>query len=372
MTTGDEPALGGQGSDNSPMISSVQTRVIVSARGAYTVGNLNALIDAMSDEQKIEFKISVITTAYESVEATILQAPPPDPEYPILYNLARQIGVWIRDLKHASLPAIDGSLAAISSRPHQWDEHRLYTIISAIAAVLADLSADTVSSVSFLIPPPDTAVPSHILSVVKRQWYLDLAWSILAGLEHPAAPIVNENGIQFLSGDLRKMYQQGDIVVLMYKMTSNQLDRFRTIILTALLRQLEQLTFPDAWRRLVHVWLTEFGWWVIDAEQPTRGQYYSLTAAISGFKSGDDYRLRAVAVAGQGFLLLTTAEVLRFENSFGMESVSMAMGYAAAASVASDPSEVADRVTRTVKRWHLETAWAILHDEPLPPLATNP
>jgi hypothetical protein len=45
VTTGNEPMLP-RDHDDSPMISSVQTRAIADARGAYLVGNLDAVIDS--------------------------------------------------------------------------------------------------------------------------------------------------------------------------------------------------------------------------------------------------------------------------------------------------------------------------------------
>jgi hypothetical protein len=68
MSTGDEPQLGGRGDDNAPMISSVLTRVIVSARGAYAVGNLDALIRFMTDDQKTHFTQIIVRQALNAVE----------------------------------------------------------------------------------------------------------------------------------------------------------------------------------------------------------------------------------------------------------------------------------------------------------------
>jgi hypothetical protein len=80
MTTGDESMLprdhdDAQG-DASPMISSVQTRAIADARGAYVVGNLKGLITAMSKVQQLRFKEALIQQASFCLHPYILEGSP--------------------------------------------------------------------------------------------------------------------------------------------------------------------------------------------------------------------------------------------------------------------------------------------------------
>src|SRR5688572_259845 len=70
MTTGDEPMLPNS-SDNSPMISSVLTRVIADARGAYLAGNLKALWDHMNPGQQLRFRQELTRQALYFVDQLI-------------------------------------------------------------------------------------------------------------------------------------------------------------------------------------------------------------------------------------------------------------------------------------------------------------
>jgi hypothetical protein len=62
MTTGSEPMLP-HPTDDSPMISSVQTRAIADARGAYLAGNLRALHEHMTAEQDQRFSTVILDQA---------------------------------------------------------------------------------------------------------------------------------------------------------------------------------------------------------------------------------------------------------------------------------------------------------------------
>src|SRR5574341_1128439 len=62
MTPHYEPQLGGRprpDTSDAPMISSVETRTIASARGAYVAGNLNGLIDRLNVDQLERFRRAV-------------------------------------------------------------------------------------------------------------------------------------------------------------------------------------------------------------------------------------------------------------------------------------------------------------------------
>src|SRR5687768_5412464 len=95
MTTDDSPALGGRSDDNAPMISSVLTHVIVSARGAYTVGNLDALIELMEPSQKLLFKHRIIQQAFDIVLPVITQMPDTQRNYPELLDVVDSVQEWL-------------------------------------------------------------------------------------------------------------------------------------------------------------------------------------------------------------------------------------------------------------------------------------
>lgn len=74
MSTDDSPQLGGLPADNAPMISSVETRVYATLRGAYQAGNLDALIQQMTPAQQLRFRQALVAQALPYAE----QALPPD------------------------------------------------------------------------------------------------------------------------------------------------------------------------------------------------------------------------------------------------------------------------------------------------------
>src|SRR5688500_20166348 len=93
MTPDDNsPALGGRSDDNAPMISSVQTRVIVSARGAYTVGNLDALVGHMSAEQRLAYKRAIIRQILGVFKAEIAERASTSPA---LHDLLADMDRWL-------------------------------------------------------------------------------------------------------------------------------------------------------------------------------------------------------------------------------------------------------------------------------------
>jgi len=63
MTTGNEPMLHQPPNDNSPMIGRRGAQIIVNARGAYLAGNLDGLIQVMSDEQQRRFRMAIVELA---------------------------------------------------------------------------------------------------------------------------------------------------------------------------------------------------------------------------------------------------------------------------------------------------------------------
>lgn len=91
MPSGDEPQLGGRSADPgdlSPMISSVQTRAIAQARGAYEASNLDALVRLLDAGQALRFRRVVVQQAIHHA-APILAASGEGPERDALAMVSR-------------------------------------------------------------------------------------------------------------------------------------------------------------------------------------------------------------------------------------------------------------------------------------------
>src|SRR5688500_8594422 len=105
MASSDEPQIGGQATDNSPMISSVVTKVIADARGAYLAGNLGALWDRMNEDQRRVFQRGLVRQALWYAERLL----PPDTEHQVQRACLDAVQRWLED---GSAASAEGMLAA--------------------------------------------------------------------------------------------------------------------------------------------------------------------------------------------------------------------------------------------------------------------
>jgi hypothetical protein len=373
MNTDNSPALGGQSDDASPMIGSMQTRVFVSARGAYTAGNLHALTEMMHADKSFEFKVAVIRHAYDIVEPYELEATSSDIYVPELYDLAYRVGVWLQQPDPASLVSLRHTLELFDFHPISPNEHILFYLVRAVAAVKAGQVAEEAALAVSLRLNATHNTDILLLKSAVKQWHLDLAWAILADLASPVAPSFDSQNLQLLFTDLRRMYQQGNLPVLIYAMTPTQLDRFRYAVLSLVLWHIERITFPDGWQESAFAWLTEFSHWLIDSGQPTRTQVNRLQEALMQLAISDGFASQALSYAVQGFRAFSTSgQPPSNQAASGAESAARAVGYASAAGAAWGQSSVVDRLTREARSWQIEAAWAIINDDTPPRFDERP
>jgi hypothetical protein len=374
--SGDEPGLGGHSDDNSPMISSVQTRAIVSARGAYTVGNLDALIELMTERQKTSFRITLIAHAFSYAKTTILQYPGEEYRYPVLYDLAQQVDKWLQHPASLDVSMLEISLNFTVEDQYIVGEEALYDLLQAVVDLYTDQSNHAVLRTTFLMYPfyLYPPMPDELLELVIHQWHLDLAWSLLTRAARPPAPVIDGTGILRLPQvELSKRYESGDLAGLTQMMTHSRMAEFRTLILTVMLEHTRQIKFPHSWRSVERMWLDTFAHWLWEFDRPTAQEYYDFTTAMNRLQGGNDYHLRAIATAGRSLRLLSRDETLFIKNCYyGAGSTARASGYALAANAQAEPGAVAERITAAIHKWHLDVVWAILHDEPIPPLELAP
>jgi hypothetical protein len=187
--SGDEPRLGGHPADNAPMISSVQTRVLAALRGAYLAGNLDALLDAMTEPQQRRYHQAVIEQALAPAQGVLLsEGEGIEREVPGL--VARWLGDpegagAQDDLAYASGLLLDQTMNPALPMRYQ--------------RVLAYFMAHAV----FLTPAMSGIAARHIIGNVKRlwgvpagqtttqtdeaasRWQIEAAWAILQGRSLP-------------------------------------------------------------------------------------------------------------------------------------------------------------------------------------------
>src|SRR5262245_18471533 len=117
MTTGDKPQLGGQTYDNAPMISGRGTQIIVSARGSYVAGNIDAMIGMRNDEQQKRFRRAVIEQAL-SYGDTIAN-------YELMQTVYRETRQWLAESEPARMINLEILLERYDERGNYSDDEFL-------------------------------------------------------------------------------------------------------------------------------------------------------------------------------------------------------------------------------------------------------
>jgi hypothetical protein len=193
MTSDNAPALGGQSNDGSsgdasPMISSVQTRVIADARGAYLARNLDALIKHLSPTQQITFKQAVVRQCVHLLEQRL---PADEPNDQGQYEGVRFGRQWLANpdsvdiqagMTMAVAEAIDGGV-----RYHDYHEiflQPIYVICSTDLLYAAREAVRTASVTAFWEPRGADVYQS---AEAAYRWQIEAAWAILRN--QPVPPL---------------------------------------------------------------------------------------------------------------------------------------------------------------------------------------
>jgi hypothetical protein len=189
MTTDDSPALGGQASDDAPMISSVQTRVIADARGAYLAGNLDALIGHLNAAQRVAFRQAVVRQSVHLLEPHVPEVPTEHGQVAGIQFahewLANPDGADVqRAMAYAAGEHIDGGV-----RYFDYDDIFLQPIwiIGATDLALAAREGVRVAMVTASWQPRGEDAPNPVEQAeAARRWQVEAAWAILRGQDVPA------------------------------------------------------------------------------------------------------------------------------------------------------------------------------------------
>src|SRR5688572_15933880 len=194
--SGDEPMLP-RDHDDSPMISSVQTRAIADARGAYLVGNLRALTAKMDADQQMRFRQALMQQGITIAEG-LFRYEAGMPELPALEALRQ----WAEHGTPFEPPDTYDILAsdpeAIYAAPHTYLSLQAQVTLmlprvivepelaEAAAWALAAIDLRRMSMHRSRGPRYDAMIERLTLA---KQWQIDAAWAIVQRRDPPDFPL---------------------------------------------------------------------------------------------------------------------------------------------------------------------------------------
>jgi hypothetical protein len=376
MTTDDSPALGGRSDDNAPMISSVQTRVIADARGAYLAEDGSALFDHMSPAQMLRFKQEMIRLAYDAVLPIFTIVPESEREYPQLLDAVNMVRDWINqpddDLIQSLTNLRDESFFLPRGNLAETSAFRLIVAICEPPLDFLSLQGGMTEVVTMAQSCSHVEYrSSHFLEIRRRlrKWSLDLAWAIFQGKHVLPSTQIDEETLNRVIADLPTMYANADLLALMYALNAEQQATFRRAIVAEGFKQVESSI--NQGRREDRRTLKVIKPWALSVEPPDDDVLSRLDKNLRATDRGDPaYRALKELISG-----IITLSVLRyFSNDPSHTSICMmgAARYAAESdpqiALRSDRDSLARAASDRMQRWQIEVMWAILHDQPIPPL----
>jgi hypothetical protein len=362
----DAPGLGGQGDDLAPMISSVQTRVIADARGAYLTGNFKALIKQMDDQQRITFRKGVIRFVIDTLHTDILQAA--QSRNPDLFAYLSEVDQWLADTTEANQRQINersrtpGSISA-----HIPLEAGLRLISLAIVTEspydFADCAArglDTAMALPF--------VRGQVIWSLVKEWYHEAAWCILCSAKLPPHPQISPDRITSLFADAERWYRLRSLGLLIYSLNDEHRESFRRVMLCEALRLITAVpvqVWPDGILPIIE----QVRRWHADPEMLTIEAHYEVVNRIESFPETSTSYKALQALVG------TFAPTINYdEDEIDLPHVVHLprLAWETHAITARRSRREKQIVRQTVLDWQIEAAWAILHDTPIPPLELTP
>jgi hypothetical protein len=177
MTPDNSPSLGGQSNDLSPMISSVQTRVIADARGAYLAGNLHALIHLMTSDQQQQFQQSMLKHTLSTIRLVFESRPRYHRELEWVSGLAYLV-------ENPNTLDFEAIRDEINMEVQGRGSHSLTTLLNFIAALRPDPVQAIVQRCRIALIYLGVC---HIDQAKDRvdKWQVEAAWAILRNAPIP-------------------------------------------------------------------------------------------------------------------------------------------------------------------------------------------
>jgi hypothetical protein len=367
----DAPSLGGQSDDLSPMISSVQTRVIADARGAYLAGNFKALIEMLSDEQQQQFRKVIYRQAAGCVVEGLRQLPEAkrsDPTVGDFLPFAEAVANWAHDPGYDIPDEIDnlaGRLAEVDEEEEAIPEY-IYVLLEGVLERDLRVAADDAVIAAVDIGAMDDRRDLLLIAEkVLEHWHLETAWHLLRGVPLPVAPDISPPALEALARDLPHMYEMQNLEALLGGMDASQAARLRQEVLRQTVLQMKALLSNHTLTQQMKNWLVEFEACASEGSTNPVERYPIIRAAL--LASPDKSR--------ELFLLQRLSDV--FDSVLGMEATIFGVTYQSAlcmrlAARTAYPGMNNLTLEKSIHTWHLEAAWAILNNTPIPPLELAP
>jgi hypothetical protein len=355
MTTGDEPALGGWSEGNSPMISSVQTHVFASARGAYVTGNPRALIKLIKPEQKLKLRQFLVEGTLREMETFLADSG----HRGECEHYVEAIRDWLNnpgETVHNRLADLRGTVDAL---PEYRMRRGLYHLMSII---LKDDPVFYTQSAIIIIVKPEHRLRTALRSVVD-EWLLESAWAFIR-LKLPAIALATTvDVLEAVRADADRMHREARVDVLIDLMSVEQQHQFRQTLLTHTMNHVTSILAAQ------------------DLDQQERDWLQKLQALIRGEFTLERHELRAwyrqIADSGSRYFS-AFCSIISAMTSFSLFSLALSCENTTTFvdGFEKPPGKLRWRprsdTRRQVRHWQADAAWAILHDTPIPPLELEP
>jgi hypothetical protein len=370
MTTGDEPHLGGESHDDSPMIGQRGAPILVSARGAYLAHNLEALVSLMDSPQRRQFRFAAVRHALMFV-APMIEAHPESLQRPS--GLADTFQALCHTLQEPNKENIERLIMHLErhrennfSREYiPFGADAVFDLLDAIVGLGSDYvdkncAIRAINTAQEIMNPQFNLAYATETQDLVQQWYLDSAWSILQGRDMLPPPDLDNDTLHARLSDADTMYREGRLIPLLYLMNTEQRQRFKRILREEAFHSLEHYTTAHPSSDEVQTIVNTIRGWMAQPDGPPDEAVTRLH---------DQYRSSSHPGSDWDFDRMMSDLLNCFSADGHRDQVKSAYAtviFAGSITLEADPSTNDDEKEAQLTRWNLELAWAILHDQPLP------
>jgi hypothetical protein len=361
MTTDNSPGLGGHSDDLSPMISSVVTRVVVSARGAYTVGNLEGLIKHMTDEQRLAFKVAIVRQIIGVFEAEIVDHA--EHRDAIVLDVLADINCWLETPSDSNAARLFTNFTVLEDS--DFLEYGIKRVIYGIKHEEPDFPYSMWGIIGEYYSI-ESIVHKAVLYALGIEWQLEAAWALLRDVPLPPAPQTDTDTLERLSQDAQWCFQQRDLVLLVRLLSPEQQSMFKTMVLQQAMWIIEHRS-PDWCQSPTDLyWIEQAKHWLSHPESLTLEGHQEAVEAVQA-----DYRNKSVTHRAIR-LLIQAFDAHHSPDNFWQDyagAVCTLAGYTTHSEHGFGPNS--SRRSDEVRQWQIEVAWAMYNHAPLPPFLTG-
>jgi hypothetical protein len=366
MADDNSPQLGGQPSDdNAPMISGRGTKIIVSARGAYEARNLEALFNAMDADQQLVFRQAVIREMLNIIRPEIEHEAA---IHPALFDFLRELDEWL------NFPTEENMM-----RLYERQIGDTLNIGEPISTRIRSLNASAYSAHHYSIDAatytmlyvPEQVFPQEpqwsIRYNLTKDWVIEVGWAILHGRNVPPLNL-DAAHIETLCRDTERWYRRKDLPILIHLMTSDQRAQFKQLVQQQAMRHIE--TVPaERWTSDARSLIEQARQWLIDPSTLNQADYEEISTLyhIKSFKYEQERRPDISLSAAVCLIDTFCDESTSYELDTSYTSAFLGVTTYVRQILEGGKDWKLD-TRQAAHQWQLDTAYAILTDQPIPPL----